>query len=563
MVAPLIGALAVQGLTAAMGKLTDALVNSLAKMDKFQATTLAYGKSLDGVTNQVTDSFSQLHGTLDQRVTATLESVRVGLTGNSKEMTKLINVQQLTGQNFKNTAQLMSDLRLGLDFTTEEIDGLSTSLLETSDKYNITTDKLIETLASLNKSYSKFDILGFDSSLVGAIEELQGIVGAGASKDLTAFISMMADPNKIALRQKLGLSEVMASLRATKDQTKQVEILKAAIMTAKDRIFDLTDSTGNYDAALIRMAALFENTEGTFNRLGNALEDMRKDTEETIQGQYHKQFNVLMNNFVALFQLFVTKNYPLLMDIFSDLAEKGLPLFAQVLGDLATFIGTKMIPALDEALDLVPLSSHKSQRKIAKEIIDSDPSIAKPKYQLGPGWGQHGHGQWVNLGTYNAAIKNKIGELYGFDRFEEFSTSMTTWGTRIKQVMGSDEDRKKILEQMEGQLAEINGTAKDMRDMAQEEKDSEASPAKHLQSTVSLLHDNLQFILGIQDSNTQMLEELQNQTEIQQTTAAATVTTAVATEESSNLYGVLPQGVGLPFGHPRGPNQGAVQDSDL
>jgi hypothetical protein len=257
-----VAAIAAEGLIQAMGALTGALKESFAFSDNAQKASLSLGMTFQGAQEKLGGSMEGLRGSLDQRFGAALQTLEAGMRGNTAGVAKLINQQQLTGTASANTAKAFASLQAVMGQSNEATNQLASDLIETGNKYGISSDKLVNAINSMDKSMTQFNVLG-TTAIPGAIADLTAKVGAPFEGRINQVAQLLFSTGTDALQKQavLGLTGFREQLLAAgDDQAKVTQILEQAVLTAGDNVTTLAGGA----------AATFESFEAMKQQVGDA-----------------------------------------------------------------------------------------------------------------------------------------------------------------------------------------------------------------------------------------------------------------------------------------------------
>lgn len=240
MVLPLVGAAAIGGLEASITKLTGVFTGYA---DQAQKTSLALGSTFEKTRDRLGPSLDGLRGSIESRLTAGIIALDNGLRNNVAGVAKLINQQKLTDSYNAQTAKSFAKLENVLGLSNEETNRLAESLISTGNTYGISTDKLVDSIAKLDKQFTQFQILGTEA-IPGAIATLQAELGAAFSGDrLQQVVALLTDTSAEGLKRLavLGLADFRERLQAVgSDQIATTALLKEGIQKAADQLTRLT-----------------------------------------------------------------------------------------------------------------------------------------------------------------------------------------------------------------------------------------------------------------------------------------------------------------------------------
>ena len=237
-------------LNKAVDALTDQLKAAVDFADGAQKQSLALGLTFREASNTLGPSIQGLQGSIDQRFGAGLRALEAGLQGNTKGVTTLINQQQLTGTEFRKTADVFAKTNAILGLTNEANNQLSISLIQTGNKYGISTDKLVNAIDSLSEAFPAAALAGMGENLLGAVTQLQAELGPQLEGPLNQVMRMVMDTSMEGYERlvKLGIGGVREQLSAARSAAEAQVILKDAFITASKSFKDMAGDTRQFFA---------------------------------------------------------------------------------------------------------------------------------------------------------------------------------------------------------------------------------------------------------------------------------------------------------------------------
>ena len=127
--------------------------------------------------------------------------MEAGLQGNTAGVAKLINQQMLTGTAYRQTAKAFANLEVGMNLSRDETNVLAASLIDTGNKYEISTDKLVGVINSLKETFPAQKLAGMGKDMMAAVVRLQGELGPALQGPLTKVMNMIFDTSEERLTQ--------------------------------------------------------------------------------------------------------------------------------------------------------------------------------------------------------------------------------------------------------------------------------------------------------------------------------------------------------------------------
>jgi hypothetical protein len=222
------------GLTKSMEGLTSQIKAAMDFADKAQKASLALGTTFEDTRESLGGTMEGLRGDINQRFAAGIAGMEAGLQGNTAGVARLVNQQMLTGTAYQQTAKAFASLEVGMNLSRDETNVLASNLVETGNKYEISTDKLVGAIEALKSTFPAQQLAGMGKEVMGAVTMLQAELGPQMSGSLNKIMTMIFDTtdegyNRMA---KLGIVDIRERLSAGKTAEANLSILKEGIIKA-------------------------------------------------------------------------------------------------------------------------------------------------------------------------------------------------------------------------------------------------------------------------------------------------------------------------------------------
>ena len=230
-----------KALTSVMDKVSNVFMESLAFGEDTQKASLALGTTYEDVTKRFEGTVQGLRGSIQTQFVGAFAAMEAGLQGNTAGVAKLINQQILTGTQNKQTAKVFASLHALGGLSMDATNRLSASLIETGNKYEISTDVLVTALNNLQKAFPAAQLAGMGDQMAGAVTQLQAELGPAMAGPLNEVMSLVMDTSMEGYEKLtvLGIGRVREQLMAAQDTATAVNIIKKAMITAGDRFSDV------------------------------------------------------------------------------------------------------------------------------------------------------------------------------------------------------------------------------------------------------------------------------------------------------------------------------------
>lgn len=230
MVLPLLAAQAavtsIDALTGAVKGLKDRFDKAMEVADNAQKASLSLGKTYEEVRKDLKNSIGGLRGSIENKLQVGFNLLNSGLDKNSAGVAKLINQQQLTGTSFNNTAKTIAKLESSIGTSRDSSNKLAENIILLSYKFGISTDKLIDSLASLKETFTTQRAIGLGANFQEAIAIFVAKYGPAFAEDITNSVKYVLEPGieRAAQLQMLGLDGMRGILERVRDRKTPEEL---------------------------------------------------------------------------------------------------------------------------------------------------------------------------------------------------------------------------------------------------------------------------------------------------------------------------------------------------
>ena len=329
------------GITSLGSKVFD-LTRAMTKAgDALQKASLALGSDFRTMNTQLKPSMDGLRGSIEQRFGAAFATLEAVLQGNTAGISKLINQQQLTGTQYQQTAKAFAKLEFALDLSREESNELATRVRDLGAEFNVSTDKLVESISDLKATFPAQKLAGMGKETMEAVATLRAEIPA-LGEELNAVMRMVFDPSFGTFGQltALGIGSVREQLANNKDVNAQVEILKNAIATASTSVSQLAAGSKDQFTNIQIAKEVGSETALLFGILNDELDKRAKNPDPMLD--FGKTIETLKAEvFVPFKMFFVEKVFPVLVEV----------------SDVLSFIGQKLTQAFTDMFPKLDLTS--------------------------------------------------------------------------------------------------------------------------------------------------------------------------------------------------------------
>ncbi len=335
---------AVEALNSTLGKAVGKLQNIISTSEQAQKATLSLGQSLGGGFNSLGQSLDDLNGTFGDRLQVGIAGMREGLQGNTEGILKLLNEQQLLGQNFRLTAKTVAKLESTLGFSRQESVNLARTLSDTSKQFGVSIELLVKAVDGIkNLPALRAAGLGGFASVVG---QAAGQFGPALQGELSRFVTLLTDTSMEAYAKltMLGIGDIREQLAsAAGDSSKQLSLFMRALDRAGVTVKRFAEGSEEFFSKLSIPVSLFGDVTMSLLALSENL-GTREQIEARNRGDFRQQLDVIRKNLFAPFELlFSQKVFPQFSKFVGILAESVQPLLSSLsekvksLGDSTKF----------------------------------------------------------------------------------------------------------------------------------------------------------------------------------------------------------------------------------
>jgi len=323
MVIGILGAVALGPLVMAMDKLKDTLRETIDFADRAQKASLALGLTYEDTKNSLGGTMEGLHSDINQRFAAGIAGMEAGLQGNTAGVAKLINQQMLTGTAYRQTAKAFANLEVGMNLSRDETNVLAASLVDTGNKYEISTDKLVGVINSLKETFPAQKLAGMGKDMMAAVMMFQAELGPALQGPLTKVMNMIFDTSEQGMltMAKLGAPHARERLSAADGVTAKLNTLKDVVGVGSNTVKNFT--TGS-DKLFRKLGVTTEVLGKSVLHLTTLTDAMGDRLVRSGWDQFVVDFGLTLNNLkkemLVPFQLGLTKLHPILLEVMDTIS---------------------------------------------------------------------------------------------------------------------------------------------------------------------------------------------------------------------------------------------------
>jgi hypothetical protein len=340
--------LGIAALTTAIKGLADAM--AFAEMT--QKASLALGETYRTATDKLDGTMEGLRGSIRDQMQAGLAGMEAGMQGNTAGLAKLVNQQILTGTTFAKTAKTMASMEATLGLSRDATSAFAESFIDTGAEWQVSTDKLVDAVNSLQESFPAQALAGMGDNVVKAVAQLTGEFGPQLAGPLNSVMKMVMDTSMKGYERinLLGIGDVRERLSAAKSGAEAQAILKEAIVTASEKFKTIA---GGADKAFFKIGIasdVFGKGAINFTTLQQAFGERVKESGKDAF-DFGAQLSVIKAEVLAPLRMAFAEVYPIMIAHMKDFGVIAVK-FSTQLGDWIT----NNMPLLEQATKSLTLA---------------------------------------------------------------------------------------------------------------------------------------------------------------------------------------------------------------
>lgn len=355
----------------AMGTLAVAFKN----VDAIQRRSIAMGTTANRLISQNSEAMKGLEGGFFLPMQEQMSLLEEGLKGNRENLLKLLVHGKLSDQETRNMIDTMVLLEREGGLSRNATESLSRTVLKSAEAYEIQTGKLVESLKALAPELSKTFLIGANKTILEAVPQLAGAVGAANAPLVTKVVKALLDGSDenhayMGILKTLDQSNIIQRTKSDK------EVIKAILQAAKNASQEIRKLTGGVEdsQAVSRMLQsridLFGENAIAFAQLQNAIEENGITIQNLSEKALPDFSTSLYQGFLKLIKPIellstwllpkIISNIDILIPAIQGLTAafttsylfRGIGALGGAIKELLTFKGLKVLPAI--FLKLIP-----------------------------------------------------------------------------------------------------------------------------------------------------------------------------------------------------------------
>lgn len=179
----------------------------IGEVSQLQKTLLSYRTDISKANNFLGDSIKGLDGSTLKNLKNAVTLYGMGFRDNNKQLLKLANIMDMTGQDTASFMEALPDVAFNLRLNTDGLGDLQMATLAVGEKYGVATDKLIKTISQL-PVFKTAGLTDFGPQLSKAFAEITARLGP-AGESVARFASeFLTDQKNIGVLAAAGALEL-------------------------------------------------------------------------------------------------------------------------------------------------------------------------------------------------------------------------------------------------------------------------------------------------------------------------------------------------------------------
>lgn len=275
--------------------IADNLVEAFRKFETLQIQSLGMGVNYARFLEANNDALDEARVGRQQLAEVMVSNFAAGIKMNSKELKNLNEEMIATGQDTKALESMNAQLLALTGRDVEVVNSLIKVNREVSDRYQISNDRLVQTMQSLSENFDQASFFGSDAVVaVGRLgTELQGLVGVDMPREINTAISLLIPSiENMSRRQLAGLDGLEEKLT---NNTVTLSDLKPALT----KVLDIGNRArqDHADSAITVAANQYQVSEQQFRQLTRLAEAVVNGNahQSEIAKKREEEFNTLKN----------------------------------------------------------------------------------------------------------------------------------------------------------------------------------------------------------------------------------------------------------------------------
>jgi len=229
----------------------------IGEVSQLQKTLLSYRTDISKANNFLGDSIKGLDGSTLKNLKNAVTLYGMGFRDNNKQLLKLANIMDMTGQDTASFMEALPDVAFNLRLNSDGLGNLQIATLATGEKYGVATDKLIKTISQL-PVFKTAGLTDFGPQLSKAFAEITARLGP-AGESVARFASeFLTDQKNIGVLAAAGALELRSQAEKAAAAGDKAGFVKY-IGEAADRVSRFTNTLVVNNAKAM---------EGTFGQIG-------------------------------------------------------------------------------------------------------------------------------------------------------------------------------------------------------------------------------------------------------------------------------------------------------
>ena len=319
-----------------MAMLGQAITQGISQADKYQQGALRMGMDVNDIVGKFPGEMSNVTGGFVAAMDATFKQTEMGMNKLGKHTSLAAVRTSALGGNIDGLIKSQRRMETSLGMDQEAVDRSSKRMIQLSQQYGISSDRLVAAMENLAKSENTMAALGIGEDTNKSVMELTAKFGAGNEKLIGEFTnSMLATGSKAVQHSVLGgVQDLQTAMMQGTATTEQME--KGILKQGNKYLNIVRNMQANgtqMNVALHTLESMFGPGAQAAMKLAQSYENMTpeqialEEKSAQIQQDWGNTLSIVKNEILTPIKVAIAKKLPEIIEIF----KKYSPIFKGIL----------------------------------------------------------------------------------------------------------------------------------------------------------------------------------------------------------------------------------------
>ena len=181
--------------------LRSALMEGIAQADQYQQAALRLGTDVNGIVGSFPGEMAHVTGGFVAAMDSTFKQMDMGMTDLGKHTSMAAVRTAALGGDVNSLIKVQRMMQTNLGMNNDAVDNSSKRMIQLSQQYGISSDRLVNALEALAASQDTMAALGIGEQMNDSIMELTAKMGAGNEKLIAQFANSLMATGSAAVQQ--------------------------------------------------------------------------------------------------------------------------------------------------------------------------------------------------------------------------------------------------------------------------------------------------------------------------------------------------------------------------